>query len=123
MQQLLQMTHAQWAYRNATVHLEVKEGRTAAAHETILETMEDFLTDPKQLLEKHCHLLFSDSAALAFGPIKNKLEWISEIDSALGATSHVARGSQHAVWTKIVEAVSLVHRLSTSQYWWMQRGV
>jgi hypothetical protein len=28
MQQLLQMTHAQWAYRNAMVHLEVKDGRT-----------------------------------------------------------------------------------------------
>jgi hypothetical protein len=39
MQRLLQMTHAQWAYRNTTVHLEVKEGWTAAAHEMILETM------------------------------------------------------------------------------------
>jgi hypothetical protein len=48
MQLLLQMTQAQWAYRNASVHLEVKEGRIAAAHETILETMEGFLyTDPE----------------------------------------------------------------------------
>jgi hypothetical protein len=86
------MTHAQWAYRNATVHLEVKEGRTAAAHETILGTMECFLhTDPKQLLEEHCHLLFSDFAALASGPFKDELEWIFEIDFALGAASHVAR--------------------------------
>jgi hypothetical protein len=97
MQQLLQMTHAQWAYRNATVHLEVREGQTAAAHETILETMEGFLhTDTEQLLKEHHHLLFSDVAALASGPIKDKLEWISEIDSALGAASHVARGSWHA---------------------------
>jgi hypothetical protein len=88
------MTHAQWTYRNATVHLEVNEGRTAAAHKTILETMEGFLhTDSEQLLEEHCHLLFSDFAALASGPTKDKLEWISEIDSALGAASHVARGS------------------------------
>jgi hypothetical protein len=88
------MTHAQWAYRNATVHLEVKEGRTAAAHGTILETMEGFLyTDPEQLLEEHCHLLFSDFAALASGPIKDKLECISEIDSGLGTASHVAWGS------------------------------
>ena len=56
--------------------------------------MEGFLyTDPEQLVEEHCHLLFSDFAALAFSPIKDKLEWISEIDSALGAASHVARGS------------------------------
>ena len=103
MQQLLQMTHVQWEYRNATVHLEVKEGRTAVAHETILETMEGFLyTNPEQLFEfeEHCHLLFSDFAALASGPIKDKLEWISEIDSALGTTSHVAWGSQYAVWTR-----------------------
>jgi hypothetical protein len=94
MQWLLQMTHAQWAYRNAMVHLEVKEGRTAAAQETILETMEGFLhTDLEQLLEEHCHLLFSDFVALASGPTKDKLEWISEIDSALGAASHAAWGS------------------------------
>ncbi len=66
----------------------------AAAHETILKTMEGFLhTDPEQLLEKHRHLLFSAFVALASGPTKDKLEWISEIDSALGATPHVARGS------------------------------
>ncbi len=48
MQWLLQTTHAQWAYRNATAHLEVKDRWTAAAHETILETMEGFLhTDPE----------------------------------------------------------------------------
>ncbi len=79
MQRLLQMTHAQWAYRNAMVHLEVKYGWTAAAPEPILETMEGFLhTDPQQLLEEHCHLLFSDFAALASGPTKDKLEWISK---------------------------------------------
>ncbi len=66
----------------------------AAAHKTILETMEGFLhTNPEQLLEEHCHLLFSDFATLASGPTKDKLEWISEIDSALGAASHVACGS------------------------------
>jgi hypothetical protein len=95
------MTHAQWAYRNATVYLEVKEGQTAAAHEAILETMEGFLhTDPEQLLGEHRCLLFSDFAALKSSPIKNKLQWVSKMDSALGATSHVARGSQHAVRTR-----------------------
>ncbi len=33
----------------------------------------------------HCHLLVSDFGALAAGPIKDKLEWLSEMDSALGA--------------------------------------
>ncbi len=89
MRWLLQMTHAKWAYRNAT-----EDGQTAAAHKTILETMEGFLhTNPEQLLEEHCHLLFSDFVALASGPTKDKLKSISEMDSALGAASRVARGS------------------------------
>ncbi len=88
------MTNAQWAYRNATVHLEVKDGLMAAAQETIFEAMEGFLhSDPEQLLKEHCHLLFSDFAALASGPTKDKLEWISELDSALVAASHVAWGA------------------------------
>ena len=66
----------------------------ATAHKTIMKTMEGFLhTNPEQLLEEHCHLLFSNFAALASGLTKDKLEWISEIDSALGAASHVAQGS------------------------------
>jgi hypothetical protein len=62
--------------------------------------MEGILPDPEQLLEEHCHLLFSDFSALASGPTKDKLEGISELDPALGATSNVARGSQHAVRTR-----------------------
>jgi hypothetical protein len=65
--------------------------------------MEGFLhTDPEQLLEEHCQLLFSDFAALAFGPTKDKLEWIFEIDSALGAASHVAQGTgSHPSWRSL----------------------
>jgi hypothetical protein len=96
----------------------------AAAHETILKTMKGFLhTDPEQLIEEHCPLLFSDFAAIASGPTKDNLEWISEIDSALGATSHMACGSQHAVQTKYCRGRWPLHRWSTSLSWWMQRGV
>ena len=63
--------------------------------------MEGFLhTDPEQLPEEHHHLLFSHFSALTAGPIKDKLEWISEMVSALGAASHVARGSRHTVRTR-----------------------
>ncbi len=76
------------------VHLEVKDGWTATAHTTILKTMKVFLhTNLEQALEEHCHLLFSDFTDLASGSTKDKLEWISEIDSDLGAASHVAHGS------------------------------
>jgi hypothetical protein len=120
MKWLLQTTHAQWAYGNAMVHPAVKEGWRAAAQKTILETMEGFLcTDPEQLLEEHHHLLFSDFAALASGPTKDKLEWISEIDSVLGATSHVAWGSQYAVRTRYCQGHRPIHRWSMSWSWWM----
>jgi hypothetical protein len=69
------MIHAQWAYRNATVHLEVKDRWTTATHRTILKIMEGFQhTDLVQLLEEHPYLLFSDFSALAYDPTKDKLE-------------------------------------------------
>ena len=37
MKQLLQMTHQQWTYRNATVHLKVKDGCTIVEHKRLLE--------------------------------------------------------------------------------------
>ncbi len=37
--------------------------------------------------------------ALAESPTKDKMEWISEIELALGAAEHVARGSRQAIRT------------------------
>jgi len=55
MRRLLQITHQQWTYRNATVHLKMKDGRTTAQHETILsEILECAYVDPDDLLAKHC---------------------------------------------------------------------
>ena len=104
-------------YRNGTLHLEVKEGHTATAHETILATMEGFLhTDPEQLLEEHCHLLFSDSSALTAGHIKDKLEWISEMDSALGAACHMWHVDQVTRYEHGIDMEAiLVCNWSTSQ--------
>jgi len=101
MRRLLQITHEQWIYRNATVHLKVSDGLTVAQHETILTTMEGYLhTDPAQLLEENRHLLYSNFVALAEGPTKDRVEWISEIELALGAAEHVARGSSQAIRTR-----------------------
>jgi hypothetical protein len=98
---LLQLTHEQWIYRNATVHLKVKDGLTVAQHETILTTMEAYLhMDPAELLEENRHLLYSNFIALAKGPTKDKVEWISEMELALGAAEHVARRSRQAIRTR-----------------------
>ncbi len=124
MQRLLQITHAQWAYRISTVYLEVKHGWTAAAHKTILETMEDFLhTDPEQLLKDHvtCYSLTLLSLPLVLpkinwsGSQKKTLLWVPH------HTWHVGLNMQ--CWPGTAGATSLVHRRSTSQSWWMKRGV
>jgi hypothetical protein len=97
---LLQITHEQWIYRNATVHLKVRDKLTVAQHEAVLTTIEGYLhTDPAQILEGNRHLLYSNFVALAEGPTKDKMEWISEIESALGVAEHVARGSRQAIRT------------------------
>jgi hypothetical protein len=72
MQWLLQMTHAQWAYRNAMIHLEVKDRRTATAHKTILKTIEGILyTDLEQLLVT-CYSL----TLLLLPLVLPKINWI-----------------------------------------------
>ena len=35
MQHLLELTHRQWLYHNATVHMKLKDGMTAAQHDAI----------------------------------------------------------------------------------------
>jgi hypothetical protein len=124
MQQLLQMTHAQWAYRNTTVPLEVKDGLTAAAHETILETMEGFLhTDPEQLLEGivTCYFLTLLPSSLVLpkihwnGSQKSTLLWVPHHTWNGGLGMRCGPGS--------ARAAGLVHRWSTSRSRWMKRGV
>ena len=54
MRRLLQITHQQWTYRNATVHLKIKDGRTRAEHEIIVaEILECTHIDPDELLAEH----------------------------------------------------------------------
>ena len=82
---------------------------TVAQHEAILTTMEGYLhTDPAQLLEKNRHLLCSNLVALAEGPTKDKMEWISEIELALVRQNMLPAGPDRqlglgAVWGSIPE--------------------
>ena len=55
MRRLLQMTHQQWSYRNATVNLKI-EGCTRFEHNRLLEEINQCLeSDPGVLLQDHRH--------------------------------------------------------------------
>jgi hypothetical protein len=95
------MVHKQWLYRNATVHMELKDGMMLEQHKTILTRIETCLgIDPGDLLKEDWALLQVDFAQLATGPAKDKLEWVAGMDSAMGAAERVARGSCQAVRTR-----------------------
>ncbi len=101
MRQLLELTHCQWLYRNATVHMKVKDSMTAAQHNLILSQMEKcLLIDPADLLVKDRQLLDANFDQLTRGPTSDKLEWLAEMDSAWGAADHISKGSRHALQSR-----------------------
>lgn len=59
-QHLLNITHRQWLYRNARIHLRKLEGMTNSEHEDIFELVKDMmLIDPSDLLPRHRHSAFA----------------------------------------------------------------
>jgi hypothetical protein len=69
MQHLLQLTHRQWLYCNATVHMKVKDGLTIAQHNTILMHIKKCLQiDPAYLLVEGWELLEANFDKLTHGP-------------------------------------------------------
>jgi hypothetical protein len=105
MSKLLQITHQQWMYRNATVHLKIKDGCTVVQHQRALDEIEMCLdTDPEELLREHSHLLFTNFKNLATGPIKDKRQWVAEFEAARSAAHHVGKGSKVALRTRYSHA-------------------
>jgi hypothetical protein len=101
MRRLLQITHQQWTYRNATVHLKVKDGRTIAQHEELVaEILECAHVDPDELLEEHKHLVGCNFTKLVTGPVKDKVEFVAEMRAARGLARHIAKGSRVALNTR-----------------------
>jgi hypothetical protein len=101
MSKLLQITHQQWMYRNATVHLKIKDGCTVVQHQQALDNIERCLdTDPEELLQEHSHLLFTNFKNLATGPIKDKRQWVAEFEAARSAAHHAGKGLKVALRTR-----------------------
>jgi hypothetical protein len=74
-QHLLELTHCQWLYPNAMVHMMVKGGLRIAQHDTTLMRIEECLQiDPTDLLVEDRELLEANSDKLAHSPTLDKLE-------------------------------------------------
>jgi hypothetical protein len=98
MRRLLEMVHQQWLYRNAMVHMSLQDGLPRDKHEHILTRIEGCLgIDPGDLLEEDRVILQVDFKRLARSSATEKLEWITGMDSAMGAAEHIASGSRHAL--------------------------
>jgi hypothetical protein len=101
MRRLLQITHQQWTYRNATVHLKIKDGRTRAEHETLVaEILECAHVDPDDLLAEHRHLVGCNFMKLVTGPVKDKVEFVAEMRAARSLVRHIAKGTGAALKTR-----------------------
>ena len=76
-QHLLEITHRQWSYRNAKVHLKKAEGRTAQEHEAVMsEVRKMMLVDPTELLPEHRALLHTDFVWLGSGTTAERIQWV-----------------------------------------------
>jgi hypothetical protein len=94
---LLQITHRQWLYRNATVHF-TSEGRNIRQHEEIIRKVNDLRwIDPDDLLPESQHLLTEDFTLLHAGHTEDKEHWIAEMESAMAAaaSAHARQRQRH----------------------------
>jgi hypothetical protein len=105
MTRLLQMTHQQWLYRNATVHLKIRDGCTVVQHKNLLKEMGQCInTDPEDLLREHKHLLFTNFRKLANGPAQEKRQWVAEYHAAKSLARHVGKGTKVTLKTRYTQA-------------------
>ena len=105
MRRLLQMTHQQWSYRNATVHLKIKDGCTLVEHTRLLDEIAYCLnTDPEELLREHKQLLFTNFENLATGSVQDIRIWRAEFHAARCLARHVGRGTRVTLRTRYTQA-------------------
>ena len=97
---LLEITHRQWIYRNSGNHYKV-EGMTMKQHEALMDEVERHAeVDPADLLPENRHLLEVDFGALGEGAAIDRRFWVAEMDAAVAAASHVARGSTQSLLSR-----------------------
>lgn len=94
-QHLLNITHRQWLYRNARIHLRKLEGMTTSEHLAVIDLVKDMmLVDPSDLLPQHRRLLELDYKALGEGSSVDRKLWLERMRSALSAAEVVNSRTQ-----------------------------
>ena len=89
---VLHITHRQWLYRNARIHIKLVDGLTASKHQQIIHLVHSLLyTDPNDLLPQHRHLLQRDFRQLGEGTSVDRQYWIADMQSALQTAKIVLR--------------------------------
>ena len=89
---VLHMTHRQWLYRNARIHIKLVDGLTSTEHQQIIHLVNSLLyTDPNDLLPQHRHLLQRDFRQLGEGTALDRQYWIADMRSAIQTANIVLR--------------------------------
>ena len=89
---VLHITHRQWLYRNARIHIRLVDGLTEPEHNNIIQLVHNLLdTDPNDLLPQHRHLLQQDFQQLGEGRSLDRQYWITSMQSALETADIVLR--------------------------------
>jgi hypothetical protein len=105
-QHLLNITHRQWLYRNAKIHLRKLEGKTASEHNAVIaEVRQMMLIDPEELLPQHRSLLERDFRALGEGSTVDRQIWLAQMKSALGAAEVLGSKRKDSVMAPQQEGV------------------
>jgi hypothetical protein len=102
-QRVLSITHHQWLFRNARVHIRLVEGKTSEEHHTVMtEVLERLTMTTDDLLPEHQHLLEIDFKGLGEGSTLDRQYWLANMDSAVRA----------ATWQRNMELQRGRHRFS-----------
>ena len=102
LQHLIGITHRQWTYRNARVHLKKIEGRTEQEHEEVFDEVRHMmLLDPVELLPKHQRLLEVDFAKLGEGSTEDRLRWLDHIEMAILQAKQAVVGVDEDEWVRM----------------------
>ena len=93
MKRLLGITHKQWLYRNARVHLKKRDGKTEVEHEKIMKKVKKMMdTDLMELLERDRHLLLTeDFEQLGQAPSSYREYWVAEMETAIESSAKTKR--------------------------------
>lgn len=83
-QLLLNITHRQWLYRNARIHLRAVEGKTEQEHLQVIRAVRNMmLVDPATLLPEHRKLLELDFLRLGEGSTVDRQYWLAQMQTAV----------------------------------------